>query len=93
VVEVPVEVVVTTLVTELVVVVGVDVVGVVVVPLAVTPSGGSRCRTKAKLAGFPVIWVPTASPFVLERNASPFNVPKFGIDGASSVDHEFVALS
>jgi hypothetical protein len=59
-------------------VVGVEVVVTVVV--AVTPPGGSRCSTRAKVPA-PTL-VPTASPFVPERRESPNKVPALGIDGA-----------
>lgn len=69
------------------------VVVVVAVLVAVIPPGGSRCRMSDREFGKAVSWLPTARPFVLERRESPRRVPVFGIDGASSVDHELVILS
>jgi len=71
---------VTTLVTMLVdvIVVGVDV--AVVPPYS---PGGSRWKARAKLAGSPATWEPTAKPSVLEVRKSPFSpLVKVGsIDG------------
>lgn len=68
---------------------------VVVVTLAGTPPGGSRWKIKANVAAFGTIFVPTAKPFVLERNAKPLRVdPAPAAEtGLSNVDHELLTGS
>ncbi len=63
------------------------------VAVAVTPPGGSRCRTKPRLNGLPKICDPTASPLVPERSDMPNRIPGSGIEGVSSVLQVFVPLS
>ena len=55
---------------------------------AVTPPGGSKCMISPNVVGSALTCVPTASPFVLERKASPFNAPVLGIAGLGNVLHE-----
>jgi hypothetical protein len=68
---------------------------VVVVTLAGTPPGGSRWKIKANVAALGTMFVPTASPFVLERNAKPLRVePAPAAEtGLSNVDHELLTGS
>ncbi len=87
-VNVPVDEVVVVLVAEVNVLVGVVDVVVPIVVVAGTPPGGSRCRIRLRVGTAQhMVGVPTASPFVLERNErapSPPGALTNGIAGVSA---------